>query len=430
MTNKIISYELNSNIDLELLRKEQFKIPLTVKEKEFSEKMNRFFKNGSLFKKTFLFLFADLLPLLSDAPANIGGFNISKFSNIYRFNKVEGHSLGIEKNFNINDRITNYTNLGYSFSSKTIHFNNDFIWNYFRVNTKSEIKTLGEFSKYQTNQTIEGLINHIDDYNYFYSKLVSIGITIPFSNKIEFATAINYERKEGVDNNTNFSVFNKDLDYKKNYNFTDYSNNYITFGFTFASNPNYQASLQKNLKGKSTFLLSAKMKYFDSNFLNSSESFLGGEVYAKLYWEIVSNIRADISFVYFNHKNSTHISQSRFANKNRTLIFENQDISNFSEIIPFYTLKDYQYTVNEYFFVQSKIIWFSFPEIFHLRTSFSTIFSYLKSYSTPHEIIGSSLEKDFYEFGIGIEGISIMNLYLVSNSLNHKNVSLHFGFML
>ncbi|MCF6268358.1 MAG: DUF5686 and carboxypeptidase regulatory-like domain-containing protein [Melioribacteraceae bacterium] len=429
-SNKAIAYTLNSNINLELLRNEHFKIPLTLKEKEFNEKMNRVFVDGSLFRKIFFFLSIDIPPLLFDTPVNIFEFNISKFSNIYKFNKVGGHFVGIEKEFKVNDGIINYTNLGYNFASKTIHFNNDFIWNYFRVKIKNGIRTLGEFNKYQTLQTIEGLTQHTDDYNYFFRKLVNVGVTIPVFSKMELTTAINFERKEGLDNNTNFSIFNRNSYYKPNYNFTNYNNNYIELGLTYQSNPNYHVNWQRNLKGRSTFLLMAKMKYYDKNLLNSSESFFGWEVYSKLYWELSYNIKVDISFVYFNQSKSKHISQYRFTNRDRIVSFEYQDISNFSEIIPFYTLWDYQHTVSEYLFIKTKIIWFKFPKILHMRTSFSTIFSYLKSFSTPNEIIGSNLEKDFFEYGIGIEGISFMNIYLVSNNYNHKNVSLQFGFML
>ena len=429
-SNNAISYTLNSNIDLELLRNNHFKIPLTLKEKEFNKKMNRVFVNGSLFKKLFMFLFIDIPPLLFDTPANILGFNISKFSNIYRFNKAEGHFIGIEKEFRISNEIINYTNLGYSFASETINFNNDFIWNYFRVKIKNGIRTLGEFNKYQTLQTIEGLTKHTDDYNYYFRKLVNIGVTIPILSKIELTTAINIERKEGIDNNTNFSIFNKNAIYKPNYNFTNYNNNYIEFGLTFHSTPNYLMNWQRNLKGKSTFLLMTKMKYYNKDLLNSSESLFGWEVYSKLYWELAYNIKADISLVYFNQKDSKHVSQYRFTNRERNVSFQYQDISNFSEIIPFYTLKDYQHTVSEYLFIRSKIIWFKFPKILYMRTSFSTIFSYLKSFSTPNEIIGSNLEKDFFEYGIGIEGISFVNVYLVSNNISPKNISLQFGFML
>jgi len=428
-SNKVIAYTLNSNINLELLRNEHFRIPLTLNEKEFSEKMNRVFVNGSLFKKIFFFLFIDVPPLLFDTPANIFGFNISKFSNIYKFNKVEGHFFGIEKEFNINDEVTNYTNLGYSFASGTINFDNDFIWNYFRVKIKNGIRTLGEFNKYQTLQTLEGLTKHTDNYNYYFRRLVNIGFTFPILNKIELTTAINFERKEGVDNNTNFSIFNRDLLYKPNYNFTTYNNNYIELGLTYHSNPNYQINWQRNLKGKSTLLLRTKVKYYNKDLLSSSESFWGLEVYSKLYWELAYNIKVDISFLYFNQKESEHISQYRFTNRERNVSFQYQDISNFSEIIPFYTQWDYQHTVSEYIYIRNKIIWFKFPEILHMRTSFSTIFSYLKSFSIPSEIIGSNLEKDFFEYGIGIEGISFVNIYLVSNNNNPKNFSLQFGFM-
>ncbi len=428
-SNNAIAYTLNSNIDLELLRNEHFKIPLTLKEKEFNEKMNRVFVNGSLFKKMFMFLFIDGFSLLFDTPANVFGFNISKFSNIYRFNKVEGHFVGIEKEFRISDEIINYTNLGYSFASETINFNNDFIWNYFRVQIKNGIRTLGEFNKYQTLQTIKGLTKHTDDYNYFFRKMVNVGVTIPIMNKVELTTAINFEKKEGLDNNTNFSIFNRNALYKSNYNFTNYNNNYIEFALTYHSNPNYKMYLQKNLKGKSTLLLMAKMKYYNTELLNSSESLFGWEVYSKLYWELAYNIKADISFVYYNRKDSKHISQYRFTNRERQVSFQDQNISTFSEIIPFYTLQDYQHTVSEYLFIRNKIIWFKFPEFLHMRTSCSTIFSYLKSFSTPNEIIGTNLEKDFFEYGIGIEGISFVNLYLVSNNINPKNISLQFGFM-
>ena len=118
---------------------------------------------------------------------------------------------------------------------------------------------------------------------------------------------------------------------------------------------------------------------------------------------------------YYNVKNSNHISQYRFTNTKQSLYYNEQSL-------PFYTLSDYQFTLNNYLFVNSKFYLFNLPEVLNFRTSLTCFVSYLNSFTTPRHAIQEVLEKDLFEYGIGIDGVSFFNFYLVKNNLDSKNI--------
>ena len=109
-------------------------------------------------------------------------------------------------------------------------------------------------------------------------------------------------------------------------------------------------------------------------------------------------------------------------------VSSNQPLSSVSNTLSFYSLNNYEYYLENYINVKGNVVLFGLPEILNFRSAVGIVISYLHPSGTKDFEGFTGLKKDFWEFGISLQGLSFLNLYLVKNNLNNSiNFALDFS---
>ena len=419
--NNVVEEKLNNDYDLDFGRDEIFNVPLTKEEVQQQEKVNKKIIEASFFKKAILFTFVDLFPLAFDQPAEIFGNKVSNFSNIYRFNKIDGHYLGYEKHFINKNDLSIYGNLGYGFSSKKAYFSSLFKYRNVNLWIKKELKYLGQITGLKTFQSLNALFYHEDNYHYYNSFQFNSNIEYPLNAYFDLVFESNIEKTKPTQNNTDFSFFYKNLDYRENIKTEDYWNNYFALKLDFKTNYNYIQNKPQILKGKSFTNINGKVTFWDKKYY-SSENLFSIDITLKSYFEVVSTIRLELAANYYKINKSNSIHKYRFTSKKNVLEETGSKLS-------FASIGNYYFTLIDYLYIESYLNLFDFPKFLNFRPSLGLFYTGVKSFDTPDIFVNKTLSKEmFYEYGVAIRGVSFLEFYFGLNNLKTKKVFLKIDF--
>lgn len=410
----------NIKTDSTLIKK--FNVPLSQEETEFNNTVQRVFVDGPFYKKAITALFSYLPRILFDQPLNIFGYDSKKFSNLYRFNKVEGHYAGLEYQFFDTQALELYTKAGYAFGLKQSEYNIHFRWRQLILDFHKDVINLGRFDYLQSIKTFNALFYHEDPFHYYKSFGGSAKFLIPLSSRITFTPQINLEKEQPLDNSSKFSFFRKNLTYPENFRVASYNDNNIGFTLSFIENRDYLTNKKKIYSGQSFTNILSSFKFASEKFLKSTESFSEIDVNLVTHQELFSPFVVTIESDYH------HINKTGFVNK---MSFAN-NLSIFQYIqspLSLYTLDNYSYYVQDYFKINTELNLYNLPQILFIKPSIGVLFTYLKPLNQNDLGISFNyLTDDFYEYGVVIKGLTFLNLYLLKNNINPKDFFIKINF--
>jgi len=416
--------EPNLNISYDFKRDELFKVPLTVEEEKFNKKMEDMFVNAPLYRKVLFYLLRDFFPLITDQPSEIGGLRFSNLSNIYHFNKVEGHFAGLEYTIFNNEEINLYSKAGYAFGANEFEFDLNFRWKRFSLSIHNNITNLGEFEYVRTIHTIDALFNHEDDLNYFRSTGVEVKYTLPLSGKLSVTPFIHFEKQNPIANSTEFSFFARDGRFKDNFQIPEYSNNKLGIKLEYIENVEFWGVDRQIFHGQSFTNIFASVESGSKKILNSTENTTEWNLEIARYQEIFDPVNLKLQFGLRSLNGSEYINKMHFINESET--FESQRNS-----LTFYTLYNYDFYLKDFLWIKSDITLFSFPQIFWFRMSLGGYYAFLRPMNTVN--LNSTIQpltSNFHEYGLSLKGVSMINIYFLKNNLYPHDlfVKLDFSF--
>lgn len=292
-TKNTLIEEHNLDIDIDFKRDELFKVPLTVEEEKFNKKIEDIFINAPLYRKIFLYFISNVFPFLTDQPSEIAGYNFSKFSNLYRYNKVEGHYLGFEYTLVNTDNINLYSKIGYAIGAEEFEFNLNFRWKQLSLNLNKGINNLGGFESIRSIRTLNALFSHVDDLNYIKTTGAELRYQLPISSALTFVPYLRIEDQKPIANSTEFSFFKKDLQFKKNYQIPSYSNHQAGLAIEYRENNEYSSSQRQLYRGQSFTNVFASVEFGSKNILNSTENTTEWNIEVIRYQEIYNPLKAE-----------------------------------------------------------------------------------------------------------------------------------------
>ena len=415
--DRLISIEPNLTYNIDLKRDKVFKMPLSEKEQQHKETVERVFIKAPLYRRILLFLFTDLFPLSFDQPATIGKVKIEKFSNWYHFNKVEENFFGLEYQLLNNDIVSIYTQGGYSFGQKSLFYNIRSRYNGLIFQIKNHISNLGGFDYNKTTKTYSTLFSHQDKINYYHSRSYDLSNSYDFCSNFNTNLGVYFERQEPVKNTTNFSLFNRDRTFIPNYSIKEYSDNKFGIEFNYFENHDVINNRPIIYHGDSFFNISLSYYLQNKSLLKATENRSMIHFNLQRFQPIVYPMAINFKLIWHKQDRSNFLQESNFvSNINTSSVFEREND------LGFFTLNDYDYYVNNYLKLNGDITLFYLPKIYIFQMSFGSIFSYLKPFqnSDYDTVYFSKLDKEFWEYGIVIKGISIFNLYVVTNNYVKK----------
>jgi hypothetical protein len=139
------------------------------------------------------------------------------------------------------------------------------------------------------------------------------------------------------------------------------------------------------------------------------------------YQPIISPLDVELKAFWHKQDQSNYLQESNFISRVNTVFESENDLG-------FYSLNNYDYFVKDYLKLQGNVTLFNFPKLVTLRMSFGGLFTYLKPYGSsavPSDHF-NKLDRKFWEYGFVIKGISVFNLYMISNSLDTKKFTFLF----
>lgn len=416
--------EPNLNVNLDFKRDELFKVPLTSAEEEFNKKMVELFINAPFYKKVFLYLITNLLPFIADQPSDIGGLKFSKFSNIYRFNKVESHFIGFEYTIFNNDLINLYSKAGYAVGANEFEFDFNLRWKRLLFSLHNKITNLGEFKYVRSGQTIDALFYHIDNLNYYKSTGAELKYIIPLFNKLSITPFVQYEKQTPLANSTEFSLFKRSERFKDNFRIPEYFNNKLGMKIEYIENAEYWGIEKHLIRGQSFTNIFATVESGAKKILHSTENTTEWNFEIARYQEIYNPITLELQFGLRFLNGSKYINKMRFINKLET--FESQRNS-----LTLFTLNNYDFYLKDILLIKSEMIFCSFPQFLGLRISLGGYYTFLR----PLDSVGLNsafqpLTSNFHEYGLALKGISLLNIYFLKNNFYPADlyIRLHFAF--
>lgn len=422
VSDKRIVEGSNKNIKTDSTLIKKFNVPLSQEETEFNNTVQRVFVEGPFYRKAITALFSYLPRILFDQPVNIFGYDSKKFSNLYRFNKVEGHYAGLEYQFFDTQELELYTKAGYSFDLKQPEYNIHFRWQQLILDFHKDVINFGNFNYLQSIKTFNALFYHEDPLNYYKSFGGSIKFLIPLSSRITFTPHIIFEKEQPLNNSTEFSFFKKDLTYPDNFRVASYDDNNVGFTLSSIENRDYLTTEKKIYKGQSFTNISTSFKFASEKLLNSTESISEIDVNLDTYQEIYYPIYVNIESNYHHISNTGFVNKMSFVNNSSLFQYIQNPLS-------LYTLDYYSYYVQDFFKIKTDLNLFYLPQIFFIKPSIGALFTFLKSLNQNDLGISFDyLTDDFYEYGLIVKGLSFLNLYLLKNNINPKDFFIRIDF--
>ncbi|MCP4971573.1 MAG: carboxypeptidase-like regulatory domain-containing protein [Arcobacter sp.] len=420
ISNSIPLFEENdlaSNIEYK--RNNFFKIPLILEEQKHINKIDTLFNKGPLYKrfliKTYMFLFSDALILYSDEPANIFGLNINRFSNWYHFNKVEGHYIGGEYNLINNEKINLYVNAGYGFSSKYLSSQVRFKWKNLELNLSRGITNLNNLQYNKSGQTFNALFYHTDDMCYYKSNSLNLNYTFLVTSKIKIIPSLTFEKQLPIKSFSEFSLFYRAKKYSPNLEIEKYNNHKAGIAFEYIENENYRTGRPIIVKGRSLTNFSASYKFGSKKLFGSTENRSVWNLNLQRYQEIYNPISLDVRMFLHYQNHTDYIQELDFVNRTQITSLKEAPLS-------FYTLKNYEYQLQNYLKIKSDLTLFELPKILDFQMSLGFVYSFLRPLNKSNFTEIKVLESNFHEYGIALKGISFLNFYLLKNNLSEKDI--------
>lgn len=421
---KNISYEPNINFDVDKVRGNLFNVPLTQEEIKHQQFIKEKIENGSLFLKIYLFVFSDLLCVVTDEPVELGGHKIHRFSNWYNFNKVQGHYIGAEyqllNTFNENLLIK----AGYSFGGKTGHYGllGRYKNLYFDVN--DEVKNLGDFGYSKVVNSISALFSHEDDYDYYHSRNAKVNLDINLSNKFYSSFGLFYENKKPLKNSTNFSFFNTGKNFKENYQIKDYTTSGITLELGYIENKDELDGEIIPYLGDSFINASLVFKYAPENLLNNTEKRVSVDfttdtrisIYEPFALRLISNL---------------HLENETSFDQELNFIHSLDMIENSESTLATYTLDNLKYTVGDNLSIRGNLNLFNLPSVLGFRPSVGLTGMLIRPLNNIQVNEFETFSRNFYEYGISLKGVSIFNFNFIRNNFNsnwHFKMTFYYDF--
>ena len=365
-----------------------------------------------------MFLFTDLFPLSFDQPASIGNIKISRFSNWYHFNKVESHFLGLEYQLINNDLFNIYSQGGYSFERKK--FSYSFINRYkgLTLEVKNQVINIGGFDYNKTGQSLSALFSHKDDMHYYQSTNFVATYNHDLFSKLNAKIDLKFEQQKPLKKTTDFSFFSRNKIYSPNYLIHRYNNNKAGITLNYIENHDYYIKRPILYHGESFTNLSISYYYQNERMLKATEDRAILNLKLHRFQPIIYPMSVDFKLIWHKQDKSDYNQMSNFTSKMNSFFEFESDLS-------FYSLDNYEYYINDYLKLHNDVTLFNFPEIYNVKMSFGGLVSYLKPLRTTKfdTEFFKVLEKEFWEYGIVIKGISIFNLYLITNNFQNNVVN-------
>jgi hypothetical protein len=396
-------------------------MPLTEKEVNYQNVVDRVFNKAPLYRRIGLFLFCDLLPLAYDRPASLGNVKILKLSNWYRFNKAEGHYFGMEYQFLNNALLSLYATGGYSLTQKSAYYNLKSRYRGFEFQIGKSIKNLGGFDYNRTSLTLAALFSHRDDLHYYHSRQYNASQTMDIFQNIHAKLGVYFEEQNPVTHITHFSLFNKDRMVVPNYGIKNYNNHRVGIELNYLGNRDFFNNRPILYHGNPFLNISIGYYVQNASILKATENRSIYHVSIRRFQPILTPMAVDFKCIWHKQDKSDFLQEFNLISRVNTIFESENDLG-------FYSLNDYDFIVKDYLKLQGDATLFNFPKLVTLRMSFGGLVSYTKPYGTedmPSDRF-KQLVKAFWEYGIVIKGISIINFYVISNNLDKKHY--HFLF--
>jgi hypothetical protein len=359
------------------------------------------------------------LPLAYDRPASIGKVRINRLSHWYRFNKTEGHYLGVETQL-LNSATTQlYARGGYSFGQKAGYFHVTGRFKGLESQMENQLVNLSRFDYNQTSSTISALFSHRDDIHYYHSMAYAVSQTIDLSHNFNAKAGLHFEEQRPVDITTRFSLAGRDRSYAPNYRIQRYNNHKMGIELNYLENKDIVNNRPILYRGKSFFNVSFKYDYQNKSVLKATENRSIYHLKFRRFQSIANPLAVDFKCIWHKQDQTDFLQEMNFTNRFGTVLERENDLE-------FYSLNHYDYYFGDYFKLQGDVDLFNFPKIFTLRMVLGSVVSCLKPAVADdlHQDPFNLLSHPFWEYGIVIKGISICNFYIVKNNL-HEN-KLHY----
>ena len=248
-------------------------LPLSIKEKESYDYIENRMKNLSLWRKSVFFL------------ANFNRFDrlpLTSFSDIYRYNRVEGNYLGIgitNKKSGQNTIIN--LKLGYGFSDKKWKYSTEIKQLLFNKKLTAAFSICKKI-KHNTNDhlyhtslnTLYALLEKVDYYDYFRAQGYKIILSLKAKQSTEFNLSYLNEKNTGVDIASHYSVFNGSKKFRSNPLIDNGMLRSVSVSLNFHNSFYYDLGIIKSIDPSSNFWnIKLDFEYSDKSLLNSAFQF-------------------------------------------------------------------------------------------------------------------------------------------------------------
>ena len=404
----IIDPQMTYHVDLP--RDTLFEIVFTEDEKRYKQREEEIV-NSPLYMKAFLFLLADLVPLMLDEEGEVAGVRISRLSNWYHFNKVEGHFLGCEfLPFN-SEQLSLAVRGGWSFGNKWLTAGLRARYRNVVVEAERAIRTLGRLDINTSVQSMSALLNHVDDMHYYASEQLRVSFTHELLPRTSFMTDLLLEHQHGVDNGTDFSLFGKDKAYAENVHIQEYRDNAISVALAYDDNDwSLQGEPIRGLE-KPSLRVSAGVTVADSRLLGSTETRWEWYTSLRRIQPIMGPVSADCSIANKWQSSSAYVQKMNFVSANLPLRSNDHPLT-------FYSVGHYDYFCESYLRFRGLVRLVPLPEFWHFRPAVGVVVSYLRPWGDRDFDGFTRFKEDFWEYGLSLQGVSFLNLYVVRNNLS------------
>ena len=320
MNTILYNYKINTKINDNIFDKAVIKVLPSADEKDTEywksiQTIPNTSEENSAYKK---------IDSLNNIPSNIwtnfsllsGRINLNKnFSvsgplSMYRFNRIEGHSLGVGfyANSALNRRLNSSINFSYGFSDKKTKTN--IYAKYFLGQYRTYSISLNAFNKLQTvfgnsenyNELTASLLSLISKYefrNYYYAKGFNIKLNGEVFPVLNLSLTFNNRTDNNAVTRTNVSLFDNKKRYGNNPPIFETKVNSLKLGFNldfrnYIENGYFRRRISG---GKSFILIKGNVTFSRKNFLNSNIDFTQ---YGFSSFVRIRTLGA--SFLYFNLK--------------------------------------------------------------------------------------------------------------------------------
>lgn len=410
---KKLREELTREIEFDNARMELFQIPLTEEEQEYNKFIEEAVTNAPTYKKILFFIMTDGVGLFADQPVEIAGIKINRFSNWFKFNKVQGPFLGFELNKELFNDVKGYLRTGYGFDDKKLESEIKIAFRNWNLSYADIITNLGDFDYSKMMITYNSLVNHKDNIHYYNKKSIVGSYQFSPVKKIFTELSAGYEKQLPVVNKSEFSLFAKDKKYDPNFAITQRKRTIAGIKISYLENNNYFFGEPIYYSGESFINFSTDFKYYNGDAAGKSEKSLviESEFYSKLhlYNPGELNIRA------LYHKNTNPGADQDYMFINNYNIM-GEKVSPLS----FYSFDNYEYALKDFIKFNIGMDILKLPEVFKRQLTIGLTLNYLHPFEYSKSTYFKNLTEDIYEFGVYLKGYSFINIGILKNNLSRK----------